>query len=129
VPPTSYTNVTHISSGAHHACVIDEIQADPQQLSASCFGKDDPVDLLSVPAVINANITSISAGNGFSCASNYYTGYDWHTEADGSYSNYEYKGVACWGDNEEGQTDVPNWLCVGYHNEPVSTDQRSCPEY
>lgn len=123
----TYTNVVHISAGKDHVCVLDETQASPQELSAGCFGNENAEgDLLDVPASINNNIRTISAGNGFTCASNTYSGFAWSTDSDGVFQPEEHKGILCWGKNDENQASAPNQLCLGYHSQAIEFDDRTC---
>lgn len=140
--PGVYTNVAHISAGQHHVCVLDDTGAVAQPLHASCFGKESSANLLDVPDDINSNIRTIAAGNGFTCASNMYSGYAWSPDEDALgndivddmtgepvYSQEDHKGILCWGKNDEGQASAPKQLCLGYNNQAIDYDERTCPEY
>lgn len=140
--PGGYTNVAHISAGQNHVCVLDNTGVVAQPLHASCFGKESSGNLLAVPDEINSNIRTIAAGNGFTCASNMYSGYAWSPDEDALgndivdemtgepvYSQEDHKGILCWGKNDEGQASAPKQLCLGYNNQAIDYDERTCPEY
>ena len=129
--PQVYSNVVHISAGENHVCVLDEIQTEPQVMNSHCFGEDnEDQSLLSVPAEINLKVRTISAGSGFTCATNNYFGYEWYDEdEDGQYAIEEHLGVLCWGKNDEGQAKAPSELCLGYHGTEASLNDRVCFKY
>jgi alpha-tubulin suppressor-like RCC1 family protein len=137
--------VVHMSAGKNHVCILNETQAktdvQPQLLSAECFGQNNTDGtLLDVPADINLNIRTISAGNGFTCASNEYSGYAWSpdegdngdviydSEDNAVYSEENHQGILCWGSNDQGQASAPKQLCLGYHSKAIDFDERTCPE-
>ena len=139
----TFTKIIHISAGQDHACILDETQVEPRILEAKCFGRENGRnDLLAVPTAINTNIRTIAAGNGFTCASNMYSGYAWSPDEDALgndiideitgelvYSQQDHKGILCWGKNDERQASAPKQLCLGYNNQAIDYDERTCPEY
>lgn len=129
VQPTSVTEVVHLSAGGDHVCILDRTQDSPEIIVAECFGNDDSTaSLLSVPEGIQSNIRSISAGYGFTCASNNYSGYEWYDDnKDSIYELEPQLGVLCWGNNEENQASAPRQLCLGYHDEAIPLEARTCP--
>ena len=129
VQPTSVTEVVHLSAGGDHVCILDRTQDSPEIIVAECFGNEDSTaSLLSVPEGIQSNIRSISAGYGFTCASNNYSGYEWYDDnKDSIYELEPQLGVLCWGNNEENQASAPRQLCLGYHDEAIPLEARTCP--
>lgn len=124
--PTELADWDFINAGDDHACAVKLAQ---DENSVTCWG-NNAHGQLDVPLAAQAQVHNLVSGNGFSCASVEYLGYPAGVNSrneDTATNDVLHLGVTCWGRNNEGQTEPPAFLCLGYHNSAVLTEDRSCP--
>lgn len=112
-----------VSVGQNHACVIEQESDDK---SIRCFGNNDygQLDMPSFNGDPSYEVVSVSAGYGYTCAQYRYVGYPF---TGGTVKNTTYLGSVCRGKNDEGQSQVPERACVGYHASAEELENRYCP--
>ncbi len=129
-PPAELADWDFINAGDDHACAVKRAQ---DENSITCWGNNTHRQL-DVPAAAQAKVHNLVSGTGFSCASVEYLGYPVGVSSrtvemsDTPITNDEMSlGVLCWGNDSQGQTQPPKFLCYGYNNSALLTEDRSCP--